>query len=102
MAVIKHDAEFYQNASEDLIEDLVNEELESMCIDVGDEEIVDDNVEYFYNKSFNAHDDDDDVIFATNSLPDPTVNKSFLFKLDKTIFVCYLARYRLDKIPRDG
>ena len=82
MAVINHDAEFYQNASEDLIDELVEKELASMKFDLNeideDKNESEETKKYLYkslakSKDTDYDDDDDIVAFEKTSLPDPMV-----------------------------
>lgn len=75
---VKHDAEFYENASDEFIDDLVNRELESMQIDddVSNENNYSELNNYLYESLkkndeehvdqktniYDEHDDDDDVV----------------------------------------
>ena len=86
MAVINHDAEFYENASEDLIDELVEKELASMKIDLEDDEADVEVNKYLYKSLSKSkdYDDDDDIVIANEStyLPEPKVSnceRAFFF-----------------------
>jgi hypothetical protein len=88
MAVIIHDADYYHNASEDLIDELVENELASMKFEDFNEENEEnkENVYKSFVKLSKDFDDNDDAVVVQNSLPDPMV---FFLK----VFLIYCFTY---------
>jgi hypothetical protein len=95
MAVIIHDADYYHNASEDLIDELVENELASMKFEDFNEENEENEEKVYKNfvKLSKDFDDNDDVVVVVggqNSLPDTMV---FYLKFFSFYFYTYDFMY---------